>query len=423
MAVREQTRAKQLEAEVIARANMARFEARVADADRQLRTFDEQHKAFMAELDAVLKNDTGRRIAVQNQQAGLVIMDWMDTPLMREADFARHRLVTDAMMKLIAERKQRPDVAFMVEPEQENQIDDAFLWARDRAARLAERRAWLTDAVAATDPSSVTDGVPTLAEAIESFRKARRDLWAQATGAGQARARAEAEPQMVEAARVAELERLLQETEQRLRESRQQMELERIDFETRLRARETEAIKAAAEAEEARRNLLAEVEHMQKLEEANRQLQQQINDAIVKEIEEEAEAVRLRKLAESPATQNALRPFTAPGRWQPGEARPNPAAEVGPMSYAAIVSFGALDPSEDGLRKLLAIVNANGSGQLRVMQGQGNRRRHLDEMRPKWGFPERFNDLSGSQMQQLREVQALLTEVGPTMVELGLLAP
>lgn len=421
--VREQMRAKQLEAEVIARANMARFEARVADADRQLRAFEEQHAAFAAELEAVLKNDTGRRIAVKNQQAGLVIMDWMDAPLMRDADFARHRSIVDAMETLITERKERPDVAFMVDPDQENRIDDAFLWARDRAARLAERRAWLNEAIGATDPASLVEGVPTLAEAIESFRKARRDLWAAATGVGQTRARDEAEPQMVEAARVAELERLLQETEQRLREARQQMELDRIDFENRLRTREAEALKAAAEAEEARKNLLAEVQHMQILEDANRRLQDEIAKASAKGIEEEAEGVRLRKLAESTSTQNTLRPFTTPGRWQPGEIRPNPAAEVGPMSYSAIVSFGALDQSEEGLRKMLAIVNAKGSGQLRVMQGQGNRRRHLDEMRPKWGFPDRFNDLSGNQIEELREVQTLLAEVGPTMVELGLLAP
>lgn len=420
---REQTRARQLEAEAVARANMSAFETRVAEADQQLREFKSEHDAFAARLGEIMQNDLGRRIAVENHQAGLVIMDWIDTPLMRESDFAERRVFADEMVRVIAERKQRPDVPFSVEPQQRNRTDDVYLWARERASRLAERRAWLDDTIRSVDASQPVDGVATLAEAIEAFRKARRDLWAQAASTGKQLARQEAEPQMTEAARITELEKLLQETEQRLREARQEIEIERMQFESRLRIREAEAINAAAEAEEARLNLLAETEHMQRLESANRRLQEELSKADVRNTLDDAERVRLEQLAKSPSVQRDLAPFLARGTWQPGETAPKPAAEVVPMSFSAISGFGALDRSEEGLRKLHAIVNAKGSGQMRVMQGQGNRRRHLDEMRPKWGFPERFKDLSGDQMQQLRDVQDLLIEVGPTMVELSLLAP
>lgn len=420
---REQTRTRQLEAEAVLRANMTAFETRVAEADRMLTELKDQHDAFVTRLGEVMQNDDGRRIASQNHQAGIVIMDWMDAPLMRETDFTARRAFADEMVGLVTARKQRPDVPYSVEPQQADRMDDVYLWARERASRLAERGAWLDDAVRGADASQPVEGVPTLAEAIEAFRKARRDLWAQATATGQQRARDEAEPQMTEAARVAELERLLQESEQRLREARHEIEIERMQFESRLRTREAEAIAATAEADEARRNLLAETEHMQRLEAANRRLRDEKNRGEAAGIEDEAEAIRLRQLAQSPVNQEKLRPFTTPGQWQPGIRRPKPAAEIIPMSLSAIDGFGALNRDEEGLRRLLAIINADGVGPIPVTQGQGNRKRHLDEMRPKWGFPDRFKDLTADQVRQVREVQQLLIELGPTMVELKLLAP
>lgn len=421
---REQARAKQLETEAVTRANFARFEMRVAEADRQLRELKTNQDAFTDRLAELMKSDTGRRVAVQNQQAGLIIMGWMDAPLMREADFAERRGFADEMVQLVEQRKQRPDVPYSVDPAQENRTDDVYLWARERASRLAERSAWLGDTTRGVDASQSVDGAPTLSEAIDSFMKARRDFWAQATSTGQQRAREEAEPQMTEAARVAELERLLQESEQRLREARQQMETDRMQFESRLRTREAEAIKAAAEAEEARLNLLAETEHMQRLEAANRRLEQELSEAGARDIVEEAEGVRLRQIAQSPSVQRDLAPFFARGTWQPNQrASQQGSAAPGPISFSALVEVGALAEDQQGLMQLLAVANAQGCAGSKSLIHWHQNNRHQDRERTKWGYPRQFRSLSAVDQDEVRRVQKLLRELGPTLVELGLLGP
>ncbi len=421
---REQTRARQLEADAVARANMTAFENRVAEADQQLREFKSQHDAFAARLGEIMQNDLGRRIAVQNHQAGLVIMDWMDAPLMRESDFNERRVFADAMVRVIAERKERPDVPFSVEPQQRNRTDDVYLWARERASRLAERRAWLDDTIRSVDSSQPVEGVATLAEAIEAFRKARRDLWAQAASTGKQLARKEAEPQMTEAARIAELEKLLQETEQRLREARQEIEIERMQFESRLSIREAEAIKAAAEAEEARLNLLAETEHMQRLEAANRRLQEELSKADERDTLDNAERVRLEQLAKSPSVQRDLAPFFARGTWQPNQrASQQGSAAPGPISFGALKEVGALAEDQQGLMQLLAVANAQGCAGAKSLIHWHQNNRHQDRERTKWGYPRQFRSLTAADQDEVRRIQKLLNELGPTLVELGLLAP
>ena len=422
--VREQTRAAQMEAEAVARSAMARFERRVTDADLQLKELDEARKRFDGRLASLLHDDTGRRIAVQNHQAGLVIMDWIDWPLFRDADFAEQRGFTDEMLKFLAARRERPDVPFAVSPEQQEKIDDAYLWARDRSARLAERLAWIDDAVRSVDAEQPVEGVASLAEVIESFRKARRDLWASAAAVGIERAREEAEPQMTEAARVAELERLLQETEQRLREARQQMEIDRMRFDSTLRMREAEAIKAAGEAETARKNLLAENEHIQRLEDANRDLRKALSEAEARQIRDDARRVELTQRAQSPAVRRDLAPFLARGTWQPNQrARQQNAGMPGPISFSALVEVGALEQTPQGLMQLLAVANRQGCAGANNLIHWHQNNRHFDQERPKWGYPRQFRALSMNDREEVARIQSILIELGPTLVELEMLAP
>jgi hypothetical protein len=97
-----------------------------------------------------------------------------------------------------------------------------------------------------------------------------------------------------------------------------------------------------------------------------------------------------------------------------------------PMSLKALEAAKALEEGDQGLKNLMAILNArgcNGATGIKTMEGQGNRKGHLDTMRPKLGFPERFRDLSYEQGQELAEIQRLLRRLGPTLVELEMLAP
>jgi hypothetical protein len=104
----------------------------------------------------------------------------------------------------------------------------------------------------------------------------------------------------------------------------------------------------------------------------------------------------------------------------------NSAGEAMPMSLSALREAKALEPGDHGLKNLMAVLNArgcNGAVGIRTMQGQGNGKRHLDSMRPKLGFPERFRDLTYEQGQQLAEIQRTIERLGPTLVDMGLLSP
>jgi len=54
-------------------------------------------------------------------------------------------------------------------------------------------------------------------------------------------------------------------------------------------------------------------------------------------------------------------------------------------------------------------------------RGYQRNREHLDVDRPKWGYPLRWKDYSRDQIEEVRRIQALLIELGPTLVEEGML--
>ncbi len=133
-------------------------------------------------------------------------------------------------------------------------------------------------------------------------------------------------------------------------------------------------------------------------------------------IDREIENARLRSRLDSPDMRARLQLFTTPGRWQPGTVKTDPNAEPRPMSFDRIKRSGALNKGY-GLQALFQIVTPR-------TQGQGNRIRPLDDMRPKLSaFPRSFNRLSPDQRRQLEELQDLLNTLGPMMVEMKMLDP
>ena len=110
--------------------------------------------------------------------------------------------------------------------------------------------------------------------------------------------------------------------------------------------------------------------------------------------------------ATNPATLRRLEPFikktttvftaTAPrrGRWREG------ATEAQPLSLGAISRYGALEPTEDGARLLHGIAT------------------DFRNDRPPW-----IEASTPEDWEEVRETQALLRELGPTLVSLGHLRP
>ncbi len=104
-----------------------------------------------------------------------------------------------------------------------------------------------------------------------------------------------------------------------------------------------------------------------------------------------------------PWIQDQLRPFLGLGYWQPTRRyRGEITLLYGPISYRALIESQALETSTRGLR-YLTFIATNG----------------FDDERPRW--PARVRGWHHDP-ESLEFVQGLLIELGPTLVELGLLA-
>ena len=156
----------------------------------------------------------------------------------------------------------------------------------------------------------------------------------------------------------------------------------------------SENIRLAGQAEAKREVAKAEVERMK--------------------IELEAESLqvkvakdRLRAKLATPEVLQDLAIFTTKGYTQPGQGGTGVFEKTdvfGPISFTRLKTGGYLDPTADGLKKLLRL-GAEPS---------------LSNDRPKWKF-NAFR-LDQSNEAYLKRVQALLVELGPLMAEDGLLA-
>ena len=119
-----------------------------------------------------------------------------------------------------------------------------------------------------------------------------------------------------------------------------------------------------------------------------------------------------------------LAPFLARGTWQPNQrAGQQGSAAPGPISFSALMEVGALADYQQGLMQLLAVSNAQGCAGAKSLIHWHQNNRHQDRERTKWGYPRQFRSLTASDQDEVRRIQKLLSELGPTLVDLGLLAP
>lgn len=160
--------------------------------------------------------------------------------------------------------------------------------------------------------------------------------------------------------------------------------------------------RATAMVADAKTNeLLSEVQR-----EVARQLQavearKTIQDIELQKMQDAVNAEKLRAKAQSPEVKNALAAFTTAGNVG---ANGRFSVEQVPLSYSDLVAVGALQPTIDGLLKLQQIAtNPN------------------DKIRPR--MPRGLMRRDKNTLETYTKAQKLLIELGPTMVELKMLAP
>ena len=419
---RERDRLQTDEQDAWTRAVLVRFQTRLEESDRLIGEVIERDEALRQRMQALLTDDAGKRLA-RNPAFAVQFNSLREQPIVRREDLRAHEAFLNQTLRHLRNAERSGETGYAPSAEHISKAEDAYLWARDRYARLVETEAWLDEAITAASDVDVSDDA-TLEDQIRAYLAARQKLFAEARLRGEEAARDETASRVEENARIVELERALQQTEQMLREARQQMARARVDFEAQIRAQEAESIERMASVQREYEDRVAAVRRETMLAEADRARLDAEAAARTRDIEADAKRIELVQRARSPQVQQDLKPFLAKGFWQPGDATARENLESRPMSFSRIQADGALDPSKQGLIQLVSIANATYVlGRRGPLYHPGGARPHIDDMRPKWAYPRNFDDVTNEQFREVQRIQALLRELGPTLVEEGLLDP
>lgn len=403
----------------------ARFETTVPEMVAYMNALASEHAAFQDRMVKLQTSDDGRLVAADTA-AFWQVLSLQQRPVLRRAEFTSRQAAARQLDEALKTLQQRGGATAGVVPSLEaiTAAEDLLTWTQEKRLRIDRMNRLIDEAIESHDlGDGSVDVLPTLAEAINEALalQARRRAMITATAEEQARFDAEATIQRnaYDAALLAELQR----SEQRRMELEALLERERIEVEIDLRAirAETAAMEAASIAKFEREinELRAERDRLA----AELSLVTAQNAAEIQKIEEQAEVTRLRAIAQSPETTALLAPFLAEGYWQPGDRRNDIGLELRPMSWSRLKSFGVTNPTPDGLAQLIAVVNTRGfAGQV---SGANTSRggKHNDTMRPKLSLGTTFGQIDDAEREKLAEMQRLLRELGPTLVDLGMLDP
>jgi hypothetical protein len=194
------------------------------------------------------------------------------------------------------------------------------------------------------------------------------------------------------------------EAERRARDALAQIETMKIEQDIKLKVQEEENQRRLSETEIRLKNALAEIERSKKMAAATRTASDVETDLAAKKVLDEAAKKKRMDQCRDPEVQRLLAPFLAEGYTQPNVEGLQP--DKLPISYSKLVSCNALQPDRTGLIRLLTVATWTG-----------------DRVRPRWGYTPFFDKLEANQLEEIKKAQQYLRDLGPTMVELKMLAP
>jgi hypothetical protein len=156
--------------------------------------------------------------------------------------------------------------------------------------------------------------------------------------------------------------------------------------------------------ESATTELLAARRALVEAEEAKKRIAVESQTANVRAATQHARNIEEAKATE---VQNALRFFITKGFYQPGDSSDyTKTTEARPISYSKLVAYGALEPSDEGMARLLFIVT-----------------NFPDDRRTRWKMDRYIGSLSPDDTEKLAKTQDYLRRLGDALVELKLLDP
>lgn len=369
------------------------FEDEILNAQDKFRDLKTKASSLSDQIQALLTNDTGKRLA-RDPLAIVTFIQIRDEPAPSVQQIDRKAAAVDAALKAVEEKLARPRVD-LPSPQQRCEILDAYSWARGNADRIADRLDFLQALLATTAGNDDVSKVPTLDAAIKEYKNRFTRVFAQRWLEGEEKAAERAQKTLTDTAEKAVLERAAQEAKLKMEKAVAEVE--------RLKAEHEVELRQLREKQEKR---IADIERELALAKAARLKQQAETIVIAKQAQQDADLILKKKQARDPEVQQLLAPFIAPGYYQPKYPRGEIGVQKIPMSYAKLQAFGALQPDTNGLQKLIQVATWSG-----------------DKARPRWSYNWRAHKLKPEEIEEVTKAQRFLIELGPVMVQEGILSP
>lgn len=379
------------------------FAASVRDARDVLTKLEGRVTALQKRTHDLLTDDDGKRIA-QDQLAFFAYLRVRDEPSVSLEQIKTRKKQADSILQGLEAELKRLPVGWLPDEIQRRDVGGLYSWATERIDQVEQHESVLANAISRS-PKEIDLAKSKTLEAVIQEHKARIiESWLIAKAQGEESAQKEAQEKVRESARIAKLEKAAAEAERLLKEERAKLASMRAEYELMLEKRKTEEYKRQVETETKLRDLAAEVDRLKQIADAQRFAKNAEATVAAAKTTSEAEKKILAQKCHDPEVRRLLAPFLAAGYTQPNSADQLP--DKVPISFSALSSAGALSPDREGMRRLIIVATWKG-----------------DKVRPRWSVPQNFNWLSPDQIEMVKKAQGLLIELGPVMVEQGLLSP
>lgn len=385
-----------------ARRDLASLIAKAEAADTMLTDIEKKAEGVNERLKDLLTSPDGKRIA-QDFKASNTVLRLREQPFAYAADIRAKRQAATSLLNLLTGEEKNPKVGYIPPDKTIAETEQLYNWSLERSAEIAARESTIQDLIAQALPLSDPAKAKTLGETLDAFVAARLRLWAELQAIGENVGKEQTKPVMIDASRLAELERAAAKIEDIQAQAKIEAERIRLNYQLKLDEAKREQDERLAKAELAAKESADELSRMKQLEDAERHTRNVEATGKATRKMDTAEHDRKKALAQTAAVRELLKPFTTPGyhRWRAGDTM-----DKQPVSLKSLQALGALDPSTQGLNKLLDIGVDKG-----------------DKERPRFGYPGGWNKLNPGQKEELKAIQNHLIDLGEAMVELGMLAP
>ncbi|MBI1827322.1 MAG: hypothetical protein HY287_03975 [Planctomycetes bacterium] len=367
--------------------------------------------AFENRKKVLLTSDEGKRVA--HDPAGLMSYMELDrSPVAGADDLRARREIVAGLLSALRQEAAKVDVGFLPDEAVRDQIDEQYFWAKDRTAKLAVQES-LFDKLVKQAPTAVELAkAKTLEQAILDYRARWFEFLRDGRIVGEEQAKEQSQQVITDAAKAAELDRARAEAERLLSEARAETERMRVDYELRIEQQVLQEKERQAQADIRYQDTLAELERLRKTADAERHAKDIDTQVKTGRMQGDAEKKLLKERCHEPKVQQTLAPFLSKGYLRP-DGTYNSVSFKGnydssqpvPISFKDLLELGALAPSGSGCDTLYSI-------------GKDPR----DTIRMRW--PQAYDWRTDSRTRELvPDAQKLLSELGPTLVELGMLQP